>query len=480
MRITWWRLVSLEWQVLRKQPSTWGVALLALFAALVCLWDGQARVSVREAALRARTGGTDSTFAVLRAGLDSAWQAAAPGVTPEEATNVFQLVGYGDIVALPVAPLAVLGSGSLDVHSAYPRVSIWSTHDELLAGLEFLNPILASGFRFDATFVVVYLLPLLIIAAGCSVVAGERELGTFALLGSQPVSAARVFAVRILCRALLIGACFAGAIAVGLLVLGVSAPSLSVAGWLGVTLAYLVFWTALTAMISARHETVAGAALSGISAWFVIALLIPSILHAVAARRHPIPSRAGLLVEQRSAQEWSERQRPALVAAYRQRQQGDSSGGESLGWIVSTFAADERVRPLGAAIQRARDARHDLMRRWSVLSPATAAEGALLEAAGTGEGRFRSYRAQLFAFLAAWRVRYTPLIESGRPITGRDIDERLRFVFREPPPDELHAQALGTALGLGVAGVAALAMGLRGGGSAARPRPLLSRGASRA
>jgi ABC-2 type transport system permease protein len=461
------RLLALEWSLLVRQPALGALLAAGVLSAGAALWDGSARVTARATVLAARHAGTDSTFASLRRSLDSAWRVAPPGTVPDDAKNQFMLVGMGDISALPTAPLAAIGSGSLDVHSTYPRISIWSSHDEILAGLEFVNPVLASGLRFDATFVVIYLLPLLIIGVGAAVVAGDREEGTLALLASHPVATGRVFLVRMLLRTLAVVVPFCVVIAVG--VAWRSSDNQPLAGtgltvWIAVTVAYALFWMAATFVISAVQRTVAGAALTGIATWLVITLLIPATLQGIAASRHPLPSRTELLLERREAQEWSERERPALLAAFK-RSIGapaavtDSAADQSLGWIASTIAADTRVRPLHAALLAASDARHDTMVNLAWLSPATAAENVLLDAAGTGTLRFRSYRAQLFDFLAAWRTRYVPLIQSGRPLVAKDFDERLRFTFVEPALADTAVRSAWTTalLGLGAVGLSLFA-----------------------
>lgn len=456
------RLIALEWSLLVRQPLLIALLTVGTLGAAAVLWDGGARVTARETVLNVRHAGTDSTFASLRTSLDSAWRVAPPGTIPDDAKNQFMLVGMGDISALPTAPLAALGSGSLDVHSAYPRVSIWSSHDEILAGLEFVNPVLASGLRFDATFVVIYLLPLLIIGVGAAVVAGDREEGTLALLASHPVATGGVFLIRMLLRTLALIVPFCLVIALGVAWRsrdGQPTAATGLALWIAVTFAYALFWMATTFVVSAVQRTVAGAALAGIATWLVITLLIPATLQGIAAARHPLPSRTALLLERREAQEWSERERPALLAAFKRTigaraEVTDSAAEQSLGWIASTIAADTRVRPLHAVLLAASDARHDTMVRLAWFSPATAAENVLLDAAGTGTLRFRSYRAQLFDFLTAWRTRYVPLIQSGRPLVAKDFDDRLRFTFVEP--------SMGTSVLRSVWTTAVLALGAVG------------------
>ena len=76
--------------------------------------------------------------------------------------------------------------------------------------------------RFDLAFVVVYLLPLLVLALSFNVLSEEREQGTLALTLSQPVSARGVVAAKLAFRALLVVGMVLAVSLAGILVAGAS------------------------------------------------------------------------------------------------------------------------------------------------------------------------------------------------------------------------------------------------------------------
>jgi cell division protein FtsW (lipid II flippase) len=63
--------------------------------------------------------------------------------------------------------------------------------------------------RFDAAFVVVFLVPLFIIALTYSLIAGERERGTLALLLAQPVTLPALITAKLAPRVIIVVALLA-------------------------------------------------------------------------------------------------------------------------------------------------------------------------------------------------------------------------------------------------------------------------------
>jgi len=104
---------------------------------------------------------------------------------------------------LPVPALAVLAVGASDLHPYYARVSVRSKAS-FMASDEVENPHNLLAGRFDLVFVVVWVLPLLLIALTYNTVTGERDQGTMALWRAQPVPATRVLLAKLGVRAVFV------------------------------------------------------------------------------------------------------------------------------------------------------------------------------------------------------------------------------------------------------------------------------------
>ena len=101
----------------------------------------------------------------------------------------------------PPVPLAALAVGQSDLLPYYYDVSIYTNESTFQQNGEVENPLNLMVGRFDLAFVVIYLLPLLVLALSYNVLSEEREQGTLALTLSQPVSARSVVAAKLWFRA---------------------------------------------------------------------------------------------------------------------------------------------------------------------------------------------------------------------------------------------------------------------------------------
>ena len=94
---------------------------------------------------------------------------------------------------LTPGPLTALAVGQSDLLPYYYDVNIYTNESSFQQNGEVESPLNLMVGRFDLAFVVVYLLPLLVLALSFNVLSEEREQGTLALTLSQPVSARGLF-----------------------------------------------------------------------------------------------------------------------------------------------------------------------------------------------------------------------------------------------------------------------------------------------
>ena len=129
-------------------------------------------------------------------------------------------------------------------------VSIQTNESSFLQNGEIENPLNLLVGRFDLAFVVVYLLPLLILALSFNVLSGEREQGTLALTLSQPVSARGVVTAKLAFRAILVMGLALGVSLFGVAFTGGFGSPGWVAVWCAAVAAYALFWFTLAAWVN--------------------------------------------------------------------------------------------------------------------------------------------------------------------------------------------------------------------------------------
>ncbi|WP_113653208.1 DUF3526 domain-containing protein [Pedobacter namyangjuensis] len=211
---------------------------------------------------------------------------------------------------------ASLAVGQRDVNPYYQKVR--SQVDFLDNGnMELSNPSTLSAGNFDLSFVLVYLLPLLIITLCYGSYAEEKEQGTYALLTIQSASISRIMIYKLLFRAavvlvvtgLLSSIAFIAAEIIG-------ATSLSdILLWSYITLMYIAFWFAVCYFFIQLKNSSIATALKLVGVWLFFLIALPSITNAYLSLANPVPLRADLASFARHAAEEVWETKPAALAA---------------------------------------------------------------------------------------------------------------------------------------------------------------------
>ncbi|MCU0616848.1 MAG: DUF3526 domain-containing protein [Gemmatimonadaceae bacterium] len=426
------RIVAHEWRVLRAERTLW--VLLALTVALVLYaWrNGASWVETQRTTL-AQVQIDDSTrVATLATRLDAIEsgreEPPAAFQNPALPAPVGRSLGTRAAVLAP-APLAATSVGQGDLFPSYAIVST-AAGDPFLRTPSIENPLHLLGGRFDLAFVIVYLLPLLVLATGYGLLSQERESGTLPLVLTQPIGTGTLIAGKLLARfALLVGAIVLTT-ALLLLSAGLAAPDhwADFALWVLVVASYAGFWLLLAALVNGRGRSSAENAMTLATAWLVLTILVPSVLNVAATSLYPVPSRAEMIGVEREAAEEAQERGAALLAAFYQDHPElapDSVAGP-VNFAAQSWAVQEEVErvtaPVRAAYDAAADQQRALIRRFRFLSPALLAQEALQEIAGTGEVRYRAFRAAVGDLRVAFRAFIGAKIVRAEPFRRSDVD----------------------------------------------------------
>ncbi len=273
-------------------------ALMVLFAVLIGygLWNGERWVRFQEQAIAAAH--QEEATAVMRAKQQAErirlgqekprWWSSS---TDLRGFLWYHLVSYA---AKPPAPLAALAIGQSDLYPYLLKVDTGAKAGFTTA-YETANPTKLLLGPFDLAFVIIYLLPLFIVALSCDLLAGERESGVLSLLAAQPVSLLRIVLSKIGFRfgfiLLLMGGLLSAVFA--LTGLDSSAPDLlwRLLGWFGVVAAYAMFWFFLAMLVIACGARSATNALALAALWLVAVVLVPAGVNLWITTAYPLPSR---------------------------------------------------------------------------------------------------------------------------------------------------------------------------------------------
>ncbi|MEM7584941.1 MAG: DUF3526 domain-containing protein [Acidobacteriota bacterium] len=438
-----------EWRLMRRSPVSWWAAGLLLAATAYALAGGLAWQQER----------ADEAVAIAETGASMLAEQRASAA--EDGGAVSQARTYA---ALPPGPLAAFSVGLADLLPKHAEISIWRRPDTLFGRYQLESPLSLLAGRFDLGFVVLYLLPLFILALSYDLLAAEREGGRLSLVLTQPLSLPGLLAAKLLARLVLLTA-FLAVVAAAAALAG-AVPALAwprLIGWLAVAWLYGALWLAVCALVAAfarRSETCA-ATLAAI--WLIAVLVIPGLLEAAVGTLRPVPSRLEYVTAMRAASSEASQASSELLAQYYHEHPELAANGEQGGFLPAYYASERdverRLEPLLADFEQRLVSQQAWVERWRFASPAVLAQEALIELAGSSQRRHRQFQHDARAFLADWHAEMSPRIFLGQQLAPADYDGLPSFGFSEPAVSRQHFA--GTVAGLTLPALLALVVAYR-------------------
>jgi ABC-2 type transport system permease protein len=353
---------------------------------------------------------------------------------------------------LPYEALAPLALGQSDMQPNYYRVT-YRARASFMDDAELESPWHLLSGPFDPLFVIVYLLPLGLLALSWNLLSAEREQGTLKLLLSQPLTVLTLAAGKASLR-------FAALLGTTVVVLGaallVSRPELrnsdgflALGGALVVVSIYMLFWMLLAVTVNALGRSSAFNALALLAAWVVLVLVLPVLMNLVVQTVSPAPSRIELATRTRlAAVEGMNRYNAMLAADYRYVEKPEvllpkdgkiEIASRRRAQFLVGRDTDRAIEALTEHFDTQLAGQQVLVARWSWLSPALVTNEVLTALAGTGSDRYLQFRQQVSAFHIEWKKFFEPRLMEGRAMSISDLQAMPRFTWVEPSRGQLAA-----------------------------------------
>ena len=343
---------------------------------------------------------------------------------------------YLRVAAMPPGDLAVIATGQSDIYSHYVKPVLYGESFELNY-TELSNPVQLMFGSFDISFVVIYLLPLIVIAFTYNIVSQEREEGTLQVVASQPISIFQWMLQKALIRYLLLAGILVTIILILLTIVGV--PFIQNVGKLSmfllIAVGYMLFWFVIACLVNLHGQSSANNAVVLIGWWILLVLLVPSSINQVASSFHPVPSRARLINELRVVNNEAEKKADELLANFL-RDHPELAGfeGGSQGW-KEYFATQDliksEIQPVLDEYESKLESQQDWVDRSRFISPALLIQNSFNELAGTSTRDYEDYRQQVADFSVVWRDFFLPMIFKGEDFTKDLMAQLPEFTYRE-------------------------------------------------
>lgn len=345
-------------------------------------------------------------------------------------------------------PEAALSLGQRDLHSYHQVVRLRSLYSSLFDS-GFFNPSQVAAGHFDLSFVLVYLLPLLVIAVTFDLLSGDRERRTLPMLRASNLPLGKLVLGRLAVRFLLMTALCSGLVLASLIACG--APGAAFLPWLLASLAYLTFWFSLAALVCGMGWSSARNAGTLLGLWTLLTVLGPALLN-LALPRDATSSGAAISIRVRQVinNGWDiDKETTAKAAVERDRRYQDAPVVQekySWSWYFAMHdAGDAAVEEMAGDYFDGLEENYQRSVAWSFLLPPVRLQLLLDEFSGTDLKSHLDYYRYVEQSRLRMRDKFLPRVFAEETLSKKEflqLHEELPLESFEPARDRLWSRGL--------------------------------------
>lgn len=427
---TFIHILTFEWKTLWRS-NVLKVLLLILFAAgIYGIYFGKAEVDTQQNRITEVQKYEKKQFEqfVDWAKLDTTNQIHKEkylkAVTPAGVGFAPRHFTYYVVHELP--PLAGLSLGQRDLFPIYYGISPGDLAREVNV-TELANPMKLLTGNFDLSYVIVFLLPLFIIALFYNLYAKEKEEGTLSLLQSQPISVAYILFAKGLFRFLLIIALATLLLILAFIIQDISFieyPSLF-GKWLIAIYTYCLGWVLLMGVIIRFKKDSALSGMLGLGVWLILTIVTPALLNLFILEKEPLPNRYSAINDVRNLNDSIWQSEKSFVfdqfyPKYPEYNQGDTT--DFYKWYYAGFTIiDDKADAMRSQFEKQIDNRNQLLQKWQWLAPAAIMHEQLSKISGTDRDSHLAFFEDVKEYHQELKDIYYPKIFSSEDFEIEDL-----------------------------------------------------------
>ena len=371
---------------------------------------------------------------------------------------------YPRVAHMPPNSWAFIATGQSDLYTHYVKPEV-AGDDFALGFTEMTSPIQLLFGNFDLAFVLVYLLPLIIIAFSFNILSHESESGSLKLLASQPISLKSWVLQKIGLRFFWLSLIIVVSLSIVFMVYATN-PLENLSSFLNlmvIILAYMAFWFALGFLINIKSMSSAKNALALIGCWIFFVLIIPTVINQLGTSLHPMPSRTVMVNEMRKIKaETTKRQDEILDNFLRDHPEyaiNDTSQSRSFWhkYIASQRLIKEELAPITEQYTLQLRKQQTWLDQFKWISPAMTLQESLNKMAGTSTEDYDNFRTQVLAFSETWRSHFMPFLYNNRSFTVADYSKLPTFKYQTKSYSTWLSASIILLIALGIASISFLA-----------------------
>jgi ABC-2 type transport system permease protein len=343
---------------------------------------------------------------------------------------------YPRLAVMYPEALSFISTGQSDMYTHFISPKVYGNNFTLDYS-EMINPVQLIFGNFDIAFVLIYILPLLIIAFTYNVLSKEKELGTLRLLASQPISTKSWLLQKMTIRFIVFTILTSSILSVVITLFSIDGRLRfsEVMALHTLTTCYNLFWFIIAYVINVKVNDSSKNAITSIGFWLLSVLIIPATLNQIGGALYPTPSRLKLINEIRLIKKENEEQQNEIMDSYLRNhpELAEGSNKDQFGFWHNYFASEkvmeEKTKPLLTAYDTQLKKQQKLIMNFQFLSPAILMQQSLNKIAASSELHYNDYKSQVFEFSKKWRNYLTPMLFKEQKFTMFNYNELPRFKY---------------------------------------------------
>ncbi|AFM03800.1 protein of unknown function (DUF3526) [Bernardetia litoralis DSM 6794] len=336
----------------------------------------------------------------------------------------------GKYTILPPSSLAFFSTGQSDIYPYYTKVNIVS-NNAAKDNQNFENPFALALGKFDLTFVCVFLLPLFIIAFSYNILSSEKEQGTLVLISSMPISTSKWLFLKISIRTFLF--CLITFFWLGIAFISFSFDVFETFSEMIVLLFYILiyifFWFGVAYGINYLDKNSATNALTLVGIWLFFVLILPSVANLLATVLYPVPSRTIYVIEQKEAEEQTEKQKDKILKDFYAKNPTHEKKKDVQNWktrYTKRFAVDAYQQRLKSEIDSKFEnyaaSQREFALRFRWLSPSVLLHHNINKIAKTDTETYKNFQKDTQKFRKEWSDYFIKIFYEDRDLTTKDYE----------------------------------------------------------
>jgi ABC-2 type transport system permease protein len=344
---------------------------------------------------------------------------------------------YPRLAVMQPETLSFIATGQSDMYTHFKSPTVYGNNFALDYS-EMVNPVQLLFGNFDLAFVIIYIIPLLIIAFTFNVLSKEKELGTLRLLGAQPISIVSWLLQKMLIRYFVFAISTLLILSITIIILSSNAYNYfgNLLGLFSLIAGYIFFWFIISCIVNIKINDSSKNALTLIGVWLLIVMVLPATINQMGNSLYPTPSRLKMINQIRLIKKENEEKQNDIMSEYLRThpELANGSNNEKFGFWHNYFASEkimeEKTKPLLAEYDLQLKKQQNLINMFKYVSPAILMQQSLNNIAGTSETHYNDYKKQVFEFSNTWRNYLVPMLFKNQKFKVTDYNKLPNFTYK--------------------------------------------------